>query len=62
MQMIRGRVEGVTAGHSVFSAPQDTTGLLGHRGTLLAHPLSVANHLSVSVSASFCKKDEFSLN
>ena len=25
------------AGHALFNAPQDTTGLLGRKGTLLAH-------------------------
>jgi len=42
MWLPQGRVEGedhlpCPAGHALFNIPQDTIGLLGHRGTLLAH-------------------------
>ena len=38
----QGRSEGedhllLSAGHALFNAPQDTIGLLGHKGTLLTH-------------------------
>jgi len=35
----QGRVEGEDhlPGHILFNTPQDTIGLLGHKGTLLAH-------------------------
>ncbi|PKU42812.1 glycoprotein xg [Limosa lapponica baueri] len=44
MQPHQGRAEGEDdlpqrAGHTLLEAPQDAIGLLGHKGTLLAHPV-----------------------
>lgn len=44
------------ASHARFNAPQDTTGLLGHKGILLAHGQLCTNNSGVQTLISINEK------